>query len=268
MTVRDLVIDERDDTLGTWNGMRLLMELGGCDPAVVRGRLPLSTWMREVAGQAGMTPVGQPLLKHFGRDELAGETVIGVTQHGNVDVHGFDEDGSATLCVNSLAEFDPAAVLAFTRKFYDADTARARVVHSYFPPAGTHDLVVEARSDTLGTWRGMRLLMDLSGCDPAVVRSIHALDQWIATLAKRIGMTAVGQPLKRQTADTTTLIQLIETSNIDAWGFGDPIAANLCAFSCKEFDAAAALKYTAKFFDAGAVRARVVHSYIPKEDNV
>lgn len=261
---RDLVVDKRDDKLGTWNGMRLLMELGGCDPAVVRGRLPLSTWMREVAGQAGMVPVGQPLLMHFGSDELAGETVIQITETGNVDVHGFDDDLFAALCVNARDPFDAAAALAFTRKFYDADTARARVVHSYIPqrPAPPK-LVVEERDDSLGTWRGMRLIMDLSDCDPAVVRSIHALDQWIATLANRIGMVTVGQPLRHQTVDTNALIQLIQTSNIDAWGFGYKRAANLCAFSCKEFDAQAALKYTAKFFDAGAVRARVVHSYIP-----
>jgi hypothetical protein len=267
----ELAVDPRDDTLGTWDGMRLLMELGGCDPAVVRGRLPLTTWMKEVAGQAGMVPSGQPLLKHFGRDELAGETVIQVTEngngvvHGNVDVHGFDDDLSAALCVHSLTAFDPAATLAFTRKFFDAGTARARVVHSYIPAAGTQELVVEDRDDTIGGWRGMRLMIDLSRCDPAVVRSSHALDAWVSTLTTRIGMAPFGQPLKGQTGDTKTLIQLIETSNIDAWGFGDRLAARLCVFSCKEFDAAAALKYTTKFFDAGACRARVVHSYIPRE---
>jgi S-adenosylmethionine/arginine decarboxylase-like enzyme len=269
MTAPDLVIEPRDDTLGTWHGTRLLMELGRCDPAVVRGRLPLATWMKEVAAQTGMVPAGPPLLKHFGRGELAGEIVIQVTEdgngsvHGNVDVHGFDDDVSAALCVNSRAAFDAAAALAFTRKFFDAGTARARVVHSYIPPAGTRRLAVEPRDDTLGVWRGMRLLMDLGGCDPAVVRSSQALGAWIENVAARIGMVTFGQPLKRQTGDTRTLVQMIETSNIDAWGFGDKLAAGLCVFSCKPFDPAAALNYTTEFFDAGAARARVVHSYIP-----
>lgn len=263
MTGRDLIVAQRSGPLGTWNGMRLLMEVGGCDPAVIRDRTALSAWTREVTAQAGMVPFGAPLMKHFGHDELAGETVIRMTRTGNADVHGFDEDQSVTLCVNSRTSFDPAATLEFTKKFFDSDTVRARVVESHIPPAGTRDLVVEARDDTLGTWRGMRLLVDLGGCDPAVVRSSNALGHWISTLAKRIDMVTVGQPLVRRTSDFVALMQLIETSNIDVWGFGDPNAVHACAFSCKPFDPEKALDYTTQFFDAASVRARVVHCYIP-----
>ncbi len=263
MTGPDLVIEPRDDTAGTWRGMRLLMELGRCAPDVVRDRNALTTWMAKVVDQTGMTPVSRPLAKHFGSDELAGETVIQVTDRGNVDVHGFDVDRSATLCaVTFEEECDAAAVFELTTEFFAADTARARVVHSYLPAAGSAELVDEHRDDTAGVWRGMRLLMDLADCDPAVVGSSHALDAWAQDLADRIDMVTFGEPLKRQTDDAKILIQMIETSNIDAWGFKNN-SAGLCLFSCKEFSPSDALKFTREFFGAGAYRARVIHSYIP-----
>jgi len=265
-----LVIEPRDDTIGTWHGSRLLIELGQCDPAVIRSQPALRAWMTQIAAQTDMTPVGPPLLKYFGRDELAGETVIQVTETGNIDGHGYDDDQSITLCINSRNHLDPAAALEHTTKYFDAGTGRARLIHSYIPPAAAaaQELTVEPRDDTIGAWRGVRLIIDVSGGDPAVVSSSHALHAWIDELATRIGVVAVGQPIKRQTGDIKTLIQLIETSNIDAWGFSDRRAAGLCIFSCKEFDPAAALAFTKKFFDPGdgslRARARVIHAYIPR----
>ncbi len=133
MTAPVLVIEERDDTLGTWRGMRLLIELGRCDPAVIRDQTALCAWTEKLAARIDMQTYGGPLVEHFGRDELAGHTVIQLIETSNIDVHGYDDDLSATLCVFSCQPFDPLAALEFTVEFFDAGAVRARVVHCYIP---------------------------------------------------------------------------------------------------------------------------------------
>jgi len=111
---------------------------------------------------------------------------------------------------------------------------------------------------------GTELVLDLDGCDPDVIADGQVLAVFAAELCDLIGMRAYGPPIVERfgfgavkTAGFT-LVQLLETSSVvahfsEAWR-----SAHVNVFSCRPFDTGRAAEFTAGFFGASAVRARVL----------
>jgi S-adenosylmethionine/arginine decarboxylase-like enzyme len=119
-----------------------------------------------------------------------------------------------------------------------------------------------------GRWRGMHLIMTLGECDPVLVDSRDALCAFVERLVDAINMVSYGGPIcerfgKGDLAGETVL-QLIETSNIDIHGFRRDGSLCLHVFSCRRFDPEAAAKFTADYFQTDLHELSVTHSHVPE----
>ncbi len=118
---------------GKWRGMHLIMTLGDCDRALVRSRDALYAYVEHLVHSINMMAYGGPLCERFGKGDLAGETVIQLIETSNIDVHGFDVDGSLCLYVFSCQRFDPDAAVKLTADYFKTDLHELCVIHSYVP---------------------------------------------------------------------------------------------------------------------------------------
>lgn len=121
---------------------------------------------------------------------------------------------------------------------------------------------------------GLHLVMDLEGCDTALVRDPEVLKQYTCELVKFIDMVPYGPPWLAHFGHNSpvtsgyTVFQPIETSSITlvvpaaapvvrasitpvTMHLGDAAGdAHIDVFSCQEFDWDAALTFSEKFFRA------------------
>lgn len=111
---------------------------------------------------------------------------------------------------------------------------------------------------------GMEVVLDLHGCRPETIRSPDLLTGYVRQLCRLIDMKPYGDPflarfgLNDPKATGYSLVQLIETSSItghfsEQWNSG-----YLNIFSCKEFDAEVATRFTQEFFAASSVDQRIL----------
>lgn len=111
---------------------------------------------------------------------------------------------------------------------------------------------------------GRELVLDLYGCDPAIISSSEKLREFAREICRVIDMKPYGEPLipdfgfaKSKTAGPS-LVQLIETSAVTAhysphWRM---VLKNI--FTCSTLDAEKAVQFSMKFFDAIQAKWRVV----------
>ncbi len=111
---------------------------------------------------------------------------------------------------------------------------------------------------------GYELILNLEECDEEVITSRVKLKKYVDELCELIGMQKYGKillPYFGERAEYTkgySLVQLIETSSIighfsDYWKI-----AYINIFSCKNYDADLAKKFTKKYFAAKRVKSRLI----------
>ena len=107
---------------------------------------------------------------------------------------------------------------------------------------------------------GYELILDLSGCDRAVLSSSRKLKQYVDKLCKLIKMKKYGKTLlpyfgeNEEFTKGYSLVQLIETSSITGHFSEYWQKAYINIFSCKKFNHNVAREFTKKFFKANGVR--------------
>jgi S-adenosylmethionine/arginine decarboxylase-like enzyme len=105
----------------------------------------------------------------------------------------------------------------------------------------------------LRTW-GKHLILDAADCSPKMIGSEVVVANFARSLVKRIDMVAYGQPqvvmFGTGNKKGSTLVQLIETSNITAHFVEENNSMYLDVFSCKDFDPRVVEEAVKEFFDA------------------
>ena len=111
---------------------------------------------------------------------------------------------------------------------------------------------------------GYELIMDLRGCEKAIITSKKKLQEYVDRLCELIKMKKYGKTLlpyfgeKQAFTKGYSLVQLIETSSItghfsDIWS-----TAYINIFSCQGYDYAKAKKFTKEFFKAKSLKGRFI----------
>jgi S-adenosylmethionine/arginine decarboxylase-like enzyme len=106
---------------------------------------------------------------------------------------------------------------------------------------------------------GLSTNVDLTGCDPATIRSRAAIERFTHDLCDLLGVKRFGETqIVRFGANPVvygySMVQLIETSLVSAHFAEDSNAVYLDIFSCKWYDADVAAEFASRFFGAGRVR--------------
>ncbi len=121
-------------------GTELILNLGDCDPLVIRHADALAHWATTLAKRIGMECWGDPIVQRFGEGSLYGATVIQLITTSNILVHGVDAFNSAYVNVFSCRPFDFADAADYTIKYFRARGATARRLVRSAPAAGIVDL--------------------------------------------------------------------------------------------------------------------------------
>jgi len=111
---------------------------------------------------------------------------------------------------------------------------------------------------------GYELILDLYHCNPKTIHSKKKLQEFVDQLCKLLKMEKYGKTsipyfgLKKVHTAGYSLSQFIETSSItghfsEAWN-----SCYINIFSCKEYDAEVAEKFTIKFFEAKKYKSRFI----------
>lgn len=92
-------------------GHHLILDVQGCDRAVVTDEAALDIWIRDLVETIGMQAYGEPLIKHFGEGDLAGLTVMQLITTSNISAHFMDHSGDGYVDVFSCQWFSVEAVM-------------------------------------------------------------------------------------------------------------------------------------------------------------
>ncbi len=110
---------------------------------------------------------------------------------------------------------------------------------------------------------GLHTVIDLSECDPKLIRSKDIIHAYIVKLCELIDMKRFGNPTiihfgEDERVAGYSMFQLIETSNISGHFANDTNGAYIDIFSCKLYDPYVAAEFTKKFFKAKNVQIHIV----------
>lgn len=106
---------------------------------------------------------------------------------------------------------------------------------------------------------GISCSVDVSGCDPAIIRDSDLIKQYVVELCqlidmKRFGETQVVHFGEDEKVAGFSMVQLIETSLISGHFANATNTAYIDVFSCKTYDPAIVASFTKKFFKGNSVR--------------
>lgn len=117
-------------------GMELVLDLGGCDPDVLGDPDALHTWAMKLCDLIGMTPYGHPFVDYFGKDDLAGWTLIQPITTSSIAVHcapGRRYGDAAFVNIFSCRPFDTDQAAGYTAKFFRAERIHQTVLERAAP---------------------------------------------------------------------------------------------------------------------------------------
>jgi S-adenosylmethionine/arginine decarboxylase-like enzyme len=109
---------------------------------------------------------------------------------------------------------------------------------------------------------GYELIMDLSGCNPAIISSKHKLSEYVTELCRLIKMEKYGKTylpyfgLEKPHTKGYSLLQFIETSSITGHFSEYWNKSYINIFSCKAYNHKLARKFTKEFFGATGIRSK------------
>jgi S-adenosylmethionine decarboxylase len=106
---------------------------------------------------------------------------------------------------------------------------------------------------------GLSTQIDMYGCDPDLIRSRDAIEQFTHRLCdmlkvERFGPTQIVRFGNHPEVYGYSMVQLIQTSLVSAHFAEDTNAVYLDVFSCRYYDATEAVDYAREFFKASDVR--------------
>jgi S-adenosylmethionine/arginine decarboxylase-like enzyme len=124
------------------------------------------------------------------------------------------------------------------------------------------DSEIVAQFERIQPW-GMETLLDLSPCNPQRIRDPAYLRSFIINLCAQIHMRRHGEPLierfgAEERVSGWTIIQLIETSNLNVHFIDESNAGCLNVFSCSSYPPLLTAALCQKWFEAATVRLTVV----------
>ena len=101
-------------------GYHLILDCGGCDPALMSDYNNVDQWIRQLVRDIDMQPIGEPRIEYTAAEfpDKAGFTVVQVIVTSSIVAHFVDGLGQIYLDVFSCKTFDPEVVEQSMKKFF------------------------------------------------------------------------------------------------------------------------------------------------------
>jgi len=118
-------------------GKHLILDLGRCCTFAVKNPEMIRAFAKELVIKIDMVPYGEPQVIHFGKDRLAGYTLLQLIETSNISAHFCDDTGDAYIDVFSCKHFHPKDVMSVVDKYFCPKTCRQVFIERKAP---THQL--------------------------------------------------------------------------------------------------------------------------------
>jgi S-adenosylmethionine/arginine decarboxylase-like enzyme len=107
-------------------GYHMIIDCGGCDPALMSSYENVDKWIRQLVKDIDMEPIGEPRIEYTAAEfpDKAGFTVVQVIVTSSIVAHFVDGLGQIYLDVFSCKDFDPGVVENSVRNSFKAAKLR------------------------------------------------------------------------------------------------------------------------------------------------
>lgn len=105
-------------------GHHLIVNAADCNLDLIKDYDNVYNFAKELVKDIDMVAYGEPQIVNFGTGDKAGFTLIQLIETSNIAAHFVNELGEIYLDVFSCKDFEPDAVKALVRKYFDAKDIR------------------------------------------------------------------------------------------------------------------------------------------------
>ncbi len=105
-------------------GRSALINLGGCDLAIISSPDDIRNWVDEIIGRIKMRAFGEPNIVRFGEGDLYGDTHVQLIETSHIVVHTVHSTRCVFIDLFSCAAFDAELVRAEAATFFQARASR------------------------------------------------------------------------------------------------------------------------------------------------
>lgn len=129
---------------GAW-GYHLLLDASHCNKDEMKNEKEIKLFIKELVEAIDMIAVGPPKISWFGKEDLAGYSVMQFIETSSITCHFMEKTGMLCLDVFSCKAFDPDIVIEMVEKHFEPKEMKHRFV--YRDADHEDDL-----ADVKGTW--------------------------------------------------------------------------------------------------------------------
>lgn len=253
-------------------GKHWIIECYECNPEVINSPERLEEIFLEAAHKAGATIVGS----HFHSYEPQGVSGVVVIAESHFSVHSWPEYRYAAVDVFTCGESIDVdrAIQVFQDNLgtdeiiIAGDLSRGIVSHNGLERASAVSI---NQVDAVMSWRekfereeawGILTSVDITDCDPALIRDADYVKQYAVDLCDHIDMRRFGDTIvvdfgEDERVSGFSLVQLIETSLVSGHFANQSNGAYIDIFSCKYYDPQAAADFSKRYFRGRAYTMKV-----------
>ncbi len=110
-------------------GILASIDLKNCDPDMIRSRVAIATYIKELVKLIDMKPYGETEIIHFGSSkEVTGYTVIQLIETSLISGHFVNETNEAFIDIFSCKAYNVGESSSFTCNYFKADEAKVTIV--------------------------------------------------------------------------------------------------------------------------------------------
>ena len=109
-------------------GQLTIIDLNGCEKALVRDRKHLEEFFGKMCALAKMKPFGKPFIERLGKGHLEGFSGFQFIETSSISVHLDEVENRAFIDVFTCKEFDRDLAEKFAKEYFKAKESEVKII--------------------------------------------------------------------------------------------------------------------------------------------
>ena len=109
-------------------GQLTIINLKECDKNLVRDRVALGKFGKEMCKIIDMIPYGEPIINRFGKGKLKGYSMIQLIETSNITVHLDEFENKVFIDIFSCKNFNPVKAKNFAKMYFKAKKSKCKTI--------------------------------------------------------------------------------------------------------------------------------------------
>ncbi|MBU2615975.1 MAG: S-adenosylmethionine decarboxylase [Nanoarchaeota archaeon] len=109
-------------------GQLTIIDLHECDKDLVRDKIALARFCRELCKVIKMNACGEPFIRKYGKGNLRGYTAIQLIETSNIVVHLDEYEFKVFIDIFSCKNFDERTAEKFSKTYFVAGKLKAKTI--------------------------------------------------------------------------------------------------------------------------------------------